>query len=115
AAAERSRIAEQEKARFAAEKAAAEKKEQLAAVSPTDKVEQPSQMDLPRALQGELRRVGCNTGAVDGNWNAASQKALDLFNKHAGMKLDVKVASVDALDAVKSKSSRICPLVCDHG
>jgi hypothetical protein len=52
---------------------------------------------------------------VDGNWNAAAQKALDLFNKHAGMKLDVKIASVDALDAVKSKSSRICPLVCDHG
>ena len=115
AAAERSRLAEQEKARLAAEKAAAEKKEQFAAVSPTDKVEQPSQMDLPRALQGELRRVGCNTGAVDGNWNAASQKALDLFNKHAGMKLGVKVANVDALDAVRSKSSRICPLVCDHG
>jgi hypothetical protein len=31
------------------------------------------------------------------------------------MKLDVKIASVDALDAVKSKSSRICPLICDHG
>src|SRR5882757_9988522 len=31
------------------------------------------------------------------------------------MKLDVKLASVDALDAVKSKSSRICPLICDHG
>lgn len=31
------------------------------------------------------------------------------------MKLDVKVASVDALDAVKSKAGRICPLICDHG
>lgn len=60
-------------------------------------------------------RVGCNTGSVDGNWNAAAQKALDLFNKHAGVKLDVKTASVDALDAVKAKSSRVCPLVCDYG
>jgi hypothetical protein len=79
------------------------------------RTEQPAAADLPRALQAELRRVGCNTGAVDGNWNAASQKALDLFNKHAGMKLDVKTASADALDAVKGKGARVCPLVCEFG
>ena len=115
AAAEKARLAEQEKVRLAAEKAA-EKKDQLAASPmPTDKSEQFSQADLPRALQAELRRVGCNSGTVDGNWNAASQKALDLFNKHAGMKLDVKTASADALDAVKGKTGRICPLVCELG
>jgi hypothetical protein len=31
------------------------------------------------------------------------------------MKLDAKIASLDALDAVRSKTARICPLVCDHG
>src|SRR5258705_10175587 len=121
AAAERARLAEQEKGRLAAEKAkqaeqekataaeqarlAAEekKKQQLAAVSPADKPEQQG-VDLPRALQAELRRVGCSTGTVDGNWNAVSQKALDLFNKHAGTKLEVKTASTDALDAVKGKT-----------
>ena len=72
-------------------------------------------VDLPRSLQSELRRVGCHTGSIDSNWNAASQRSLDLFNKHTGMKLDVKVASVDALDAVKSKPTRICPLICEHG
>jgi hypothetical protein len=82
---------------------------------PADQSDQPKAVDLPRSLQAELRRVGCNTGAVDGNWNAASQRSLDLFNKHAGMKLEVKVASVDALDVVKSKTTRVCPLVCDHG
>src|SRR6185503_17952469 len=80
-----------------------------------DQSDQPKAIALPRSLQAELRRVGCNTGAVDGNWNAASQRSLDLFNKHAGLKLDAKVASVDALDAVKSKTTRVCPLVCDHG
>jgi uncharacterized caspase-like protein len=79
------------------------------------KPDQPSQVDIPRLLQTELRRVGCNTGSVDGNWNAAAQKSLDLFNKNAGMKLDVKFASVDALDAVKAKPGRICPLICDRG
>jgi hypothetical protein len=121
-AAEKAKQAEQEKAaaaeqaRLAAEKAVAEKKEQLAALpAPAAKPEQQTQVDLPRVLQAELRRVGCNSGAVDGTWNTASQKALDLFNKHAGMKLDVKTASADALDAVKAKTGRICPLVCDTG
>jgi hypothetical protein len=66
-------------------------------------------------LQAELRRVGCNPGAVDGNWNAASQHSLDLFNKYAATKLDVKIASADALEVVKSKAGRVCPLVCEHG
>ena len=130
AAAERARLAEQEKARIAAEKAkqadqekaaaqqkqlAGEKKEQIAALTPpTEKSEQPA-IDLPRALQAELRRVGCNTGAVDGNWNDAAQKALELFNRHSGLKLDAKTASTDALEVVKAKTSRICPLVCETG
>ena len=103
----------------AKEKLAAEQKakeEKVAALTPpADKSDQPATVDLPRSLQAELRRVGCNTGAVDGNWNAASQRSLDLFNKHAGMKLDVKTASADALSAVKRKANRVCPLVCDHG
>jgi hypothetical protein len=112
--AEQAKAAAAEQARIAAEKAAEEKKQQLAAVSPTDRPEQPA-VDLPRSLQAELRRVGCSTGNVDGNWNAASQRALDLFNKHAGMKLEVKTANTDALDALKAKPTRVCPLICDHG
>jgi uncharacterized caspase-like protein len=76
---------------------------------------QPAVADIPRLLQAELRRVGCNTGAVDGNWNTAAQRSLTLFNKNAGMRLDVKIASLDALDAVRSRTARICPLMCDHG
>jgi len=38
-----------------------------------------------------------------------------LFNKHAGTKFDVKLASLDALDAARSKSARVCPLVCLRG
>ena len=61
----------------------------------------------------ELRRVGCNSGTVDGNWTASSQKALKLFNKHPGLKLDVKATSVDA--AVEARTGRICPLICETG
>ncbi len=75
----------------------------------------PDPADIPRLLQVELQRVGCNTGGVDGSWNASAQRAMSLFNRNAGTKLDVKVASIDALDIVRGKTARICPLICEHG
>jgi uncharacterized caspase-like protein len=111
-AAERAR-AEAQKAAEAqrtvdAQKSAEAQKTQIAAL-PTD------QPDITRALQTELRRVGCHVGAIDGNWSAASQRALEGFNRFAGMKLDAKAATEDALDVVRSKQSRICPLLCERG
>ena len=89
------------------EKLAAEQKakeEKVAALNPTaDKSDQPTAVDLPRSLASRIAAGRLQHRAVDGNWNAASQRSLDLFNKHAGMKLEAKVASVDALDAVKGK------------
>jgi uncharacterized caspase-like protein len=91
--------------------------QQMASLTPPAQAEQAPQpaSDVTKQLQSELRRVGCNTGAVDGNWNDAAQRSLSLFNRHAGTTLDVKAASLDSLDVVKRKSGRICPLVCDHG
>ncbi|HLH90709.1 MAG TPA: caspase family protein [Xanthobacteraceae bacterium] len=71
--------------------------------------------DLARSVQAELRRVGCLTSDADGNWNTVSQRSLSQFNRYAGTRLDTKTASADALDALKQKSSRVCPLVCEHG
>ncbi len=75
----------------------------------------PSQTEIARSVQTELRRVGCYSGSADGDWDAASQRSLSQFNRNAGMKLDVKTANTDTLDAIKQKPSRVCPLVCDHG
>src|SRR5262249_26693145 len=71
--------------------------------------------DVARKLQIELRRVGCFTGEADGDWSASSRRALDMFNKHSGLSLDTKLASLDTLDAVRGKPSRVCPLICAHG
>jgi uncharacterized caspase-like protein len=71
--------------------------------------------DLSRSVQTELGRVGCFSGQADGNWSTSSQRSLTQFNRYAGTKLNVKVASTDALDTVKSRQSRVCPLVCEHG
>jgi uncharacterized caspase-like protein len=92
------------------EKAQGEKPTNLAALTAG-----PPQAEITKSVQTELRRVGCLTGAADGEWNAASQRSLALFNRHAGTKLNVKLASTDALDAIKLKPSRVCPLVCEHG
>jgi uncharacterized caspase-like protein len=75
----------------------------------------PPPADISKSVQTELRRVGCFTGAADGDWNATSRRSLALFNRHAGTKFDVKLASLDALDAIKLKPSRVCPLICEHG
>jgi len=112
-----------EQKRVATESTAAEK---VAAPAPADADKDkavnvaalaagPPQADVNKSVQAELRRVGCLTGSADGNWNNASQRSLTQFNRYAGTRLDTKVASVDALDTLKLKSSRVCPLVCEHG
>lgn len=74
-----------------------------------------SPQELAKSVQSELRRVGCLANAESGEWSAKSQRSLTLFNKYAGTKLNTALASSDALDAIKARSGRVCPLVCDHG
>lgn len=105
----------------AAEKQAAEKQQvadstqKVAAVAPTSSQPSLSPQETAKLVQSELRRVGCLAAAADGDWNASSQRSLTLFNKYSGTKFDAKQASFDALDAIKAKPGRVCPLVCDHG
>jgi hypothetical protein len=75
----------------------------------------PSPAEIARSAQSELRRVGCLAGQADGDWNAASERSLARFNRYAGTKFDTKVASTDALDAIKQRPTRVCPLICEHG
>jgi uncharacterized caspase-like protein len=93
-----------------AERAQADKGADLAALTTAA-----PPVDITKSVQAELRRVGCLTASTDGQWNAASQRSMALFNRHAGTRLDVKLANLDALDTIKLKSSRVCPLVCEHG
>jgi Caspase domain len=90
----------------------------LAPIAPPNRSLQASTTDageLARLLQLQLHRVGCDPIKINGDWNSQSRRALEAFNRHAGTKLDLRVASLEALDAVKSRTSRICPLICEHG
>ncbi|MCP4732624.1 MAG: caspase family protein, partial [Bosea sp.] len=113
-----------EQKRIEAEKAAADAGARVAALSPPVATSQPNpaslgavapQTDVTKSVQTELRRVGCLSGEADGNWNTASQRSLTLFNRYAKTSFDTRLASTDALDTIKTKTSRVCPLVCDHG
>jgi hypothetical protein len=76
---------------------------------------QMDQSDITRLLQAHLKRVGCAMGEATGTWDDGSRKALELFNKSAQTTFDIKLASLDALDAVRSKAVRVCPLICGKG
>jgi uncharacterized caspase-like protein len=132
-AAEQARVAAEKAKQIAQDQAAAAEQKRLATETPAPAKEQEKEKavnlaalppgstsslapaDITKSVQTELRRVGCMTGAADGDWSAASQRSLTQFNRYAGTRLDAKVASVDTLDAIKSKNSRVCPLVCQHG
>ena len=75
----------------------------------------PTPQEISRSLQTELRRVGCKGGDIDDEWTASARKALSLFNANAGTRFDVKLASLDALDAVRARPGRVCPLECSRG
>jgi hypothetical protein len=66
-------------------------------------------------MQTELARVGCYSGAISGDWNTASRRAVDAFNKNASTKVDSRTASLEGVDAVRDKQARVCPIECDTG
>jgi hypothetical protein len=102
-----------EEAKVGAE--AAQRPQNLAARMPSEQPTELSPAEIARRLKSELRRVGCFSSDIDGEWNANSQRALELFNKHGNMNLDTRAASLDALDAVRGRAGRVCPLVCGRG
>ncbi|HXE69685.1 MAG TPA: caspase family protein [Hyphomicrobiaceae bacterium] len=69
---------------------------------------------LARALQTELKRVGCDPGPVDGNWGRKAEEALDEFARQTKVKL-AREASQEALQAVAGQHTRVCALICGAG
>jgi hypothetical protein len=91
--------------------------QQVTSLSPEAQPAKPtlSPAQTARAIQAELKRVGCFSGSAGDEWTRASRRSLELFNRHAGTSLEVRVASLNALEAIKSKPARVCPVSCDRG
>ena len=70
--------------------------------------------ELARSLQFELKRLGCFTGAVNGEFDEATKAAWRNFTKLSSISMPEEPSS-DALKALRSVNDRICPLVCSIG
>ena len=68
--------------------------------------------EIARALQLELKRVGCFEGTVDGEFGSITQDALRNFAKYAAIAVTDNELSIDALKAVRGFNKRVCPIVC---
>lgn len=63
---------------------------------------------LVMALQGELRRVRCYDGAVNGSWNTPSKAAMFWFLKRVNAKMPVNVPDHAQLNLLKSAANDFC-------
>lgn len=63
---------------------------------------------LVMALQGELRRVGCYEGAINGQWSVASKAAMYWFLKRANAKILVSKPDEAQLSLLKSVENGYC-------
>jgi uncharacterized caspase-like protein len=75
----------------------------------------PPATNLASLLQSELQRVGCDPGTVDDAWGDKSEAALEKFARYAKLNIRTDVPTPAALEALKGREGRICPLVCGPG
>jgi hypothetical protein len=71
--------------------------------------------DFTKDLQAELKRVGCFDSIVDGVWGDKTKTALLNFARFSKLDVPTDVATPVAVDAVKSRTDRVCPLDCGPG
>jgi hypothetical protein len=70
---------------------------------------------LARALQTELKRVGCDPGNVNGTWGRQAEEALEEFARRTKISLPGNKASQAALEAVAGRQERVCVPTCGSG
>lgn len=68
--------------------------------------------ELARALQRELKRLGCFDAEADGVWGDKSRAALKSFVRHAKLGITGDEPNISVLDAAAATRARVCPLVC---
>jgi hypothetical protein len=67
---------------------------------------------LVRALQRELRRVGCYAGAVDGAWGDAPRRAMRAFLADINASLPVERPDDILLRLLRGQERRVCHAAC---
>ncbi|MCC7348892.1 MAG: hypothetical protein IT538_15995, partial [Variibacter sp.] len=75
----------------------------------------PSNAELVRAVQTELKRVNCGDMDATGEWNKETEEAVVRFNDHARWRFDWKQPSASLLSALVRSGEYACALECVDG
>jgi hypothetical protein len=75
---------------------------------PSSEPPPPAPVDYSLDVQRELKRVGCYTGGLDGDWGSGSRRALTRFNERTGKSLGTEPTAT-VLAEVQATRSRVCP------
>jgi serine/threonine protein kinase len=68
--------------------------------------------EFAKAMQAELKRLGCYGDEVDGDWGTISQRAFEDFLRRTKASTIAAAPTPDHLDAARKLTARVCPLVC---
>jgi hypothetical protein len=68
-----------------------------------------TELKLVRALQTELKRVGCDPGAIGGNWGPKAKDALAQFARHAKVELKSDEPTEELLQQLNGQKGPVCP------
>ncbi len=67
--------------------------------------------EVTRAIQSELRRIGCYSGPIDANWSSGlMRRSRATLVRHASISVDIPTG--ESLERLKLLNGRICPLTC---
>ena len=78
-------------------------------IDPSDRVA------LARALQRELKRVGCYSGEITGVWTTSSRMAMKAFTERVNATLPVDRPDPVLLSLVQGRRERACGTTCPAG
>jgi hypothetical protein len=70
---------------------------------------------LVRALQRELKRVGCYGGEINGVWTTSSRMAMKSFTDEVNASLPIDNPDQVLLSLVRGRSDRACGTACPSG
>jgi hypothetical protein len=67
---------------------------------------------LTRALQSELRRVGCYDGYINGDWTTSSRNAMKAFTDYVNARLPVDKPDIVLLSLIQGYEGKACRGSC---
>src|SRR5262245_48207459 len=83
--------------------------EQVAALANVPKIDP---RELTRSLQFELKRIGCFTGQVNGQFDNKTRDAVSEFGKITTKEVSSKEPTIELVKLVRTFERRVCPLQC---